>query len=294
MKSPGSAAQFAEPGTVIRVVQAAERAGFDALAMTDHPAPSRKWLDNGGHTGFDPLAALSFCAAVTARIRLMTYLLVLPYRNPLLTARSIATADRLSGGRLDVVAGPGYLRSEFAALGVDHAERSALFDEALDVLRRVFEDPEFRYEGLNFTAHGTTIEPGPVQRPHPPLWIGGNGDRARARAAKLGHGWSPVQMDPSRLGTTGSVAMTTDHDIQRAVADLRRRTAEVGRPADAVAVQLEALGANDVTADPIAVRDRAAELAAIGIDRLVVNAPADPDRAVAAIEAFGEIVVAAG
>src|SRR5215204_4015316 len=98
----------AEPESIVHLVQALERAGFDGLGFTDHPAPSRKWLATGGHPSYDPFAALAFCAAVTSRIRLMTYLAVLPYRNPMLMAKSVATVDRLSGGRLTLVVGSGY------------------------------------------------------------------------------------------------------------------------------------------------------------------------------------------
>jgi probable F420-dependent oxidoreductase len=293
LQTSGCSPYFAEPGTMIRVAAAAERAGFEAIAMTDHPAPSRKWLTHGGHAAFDPLAALSFCAAATSTLRLMTYLLVLPYRNPLLVARSIATADRLSAGRLDAVVGPGYLRSEFAALGVDFHRRGRLFDEALDVIRRVFIDDEFRFTGAGFTALGVAIEPKPVQMPHPPLWIGGNGARARERAARHGAGWSPVQMDQDTLRTTGSVAMGSIEEVRLAVEDLARRVNDAGRPSGSVKVQLQSLVVSDITDDPNGVLERVAELDDAGVDQLVVHAPpADVERAVSAIEAFGEGVIA--
>jgi len=161
------------------LAQAAERAGFAAIGFTEHPAPSLKWLRGGGHATLDPIAALSFVAACTSTLIVMPYLLVLPYRSPLLAAKSIVSLDVLSGGRLVVAAGGGYLRSEFSALGVDFDERGALFDEALDVLRGVCADEEFHYVGRHFSARGVTLTPGPVQRPHPPIWIGGNGRNAR-------------------------------------------------------------------------------------------------------------------
>jgi hypothetical protein len=99
---PGCAPELYQQEGLAAFVQAAEEAGFDAVAFTEHPAPSLKWLQAGGHESLDPLAALAFAAAVTTRIRLMTYLLVLPYRNPLITAKMIATVDLLSKGRLIV------------------------------------------------------------------------------------------------------------------------------------------------------------------------------------------------
>ena len=289
----GSDPRFAQPENIARVVQAAERSGFTAVAMTDHPAPSRKWLESGGHASFDPLTALAFCAAVTSHIRLMTYLLVLPYRNPLLAARQIATADRLSNGRVDVVAGPGYLRSEFSALGVEYGQRGHMFDEALDILNRVFAEPEFRYEGGGFTARGVAIEPGPVQLPHPPIWIGGNGRRARRRAAIIGNGWSPVQMEASVVRTTGTVPLDNDEALRSALDDLATLLDEAGRSREDVMVQLQSAQSSDIAAPA---RDRLLEhideLAKIGIDQLVMKAPDDDvDRCVDAIEAFGAEVV---
>src|SRR5712691_5128289 len=111
---PIGSPEFLEPGTISRLAAAFEAAGVDAIAFTEHPAPSAKWLGDGGHLTLDPLTALAFCAATTTRLRLMTHLLVLAYRNPLLAAKQIATTDILSGGRLIVGVGGGYLRSEFA------------------------------------------------------------------------------------------------------------------------------------------------------------------------------------
>ncbi|WP_414637513.1 TIGR03619 family F420-dependent LLM class oxidoreductase [Amycolatopsis sp.] len=144
------------PEGLAEFARAAEEAGFDAVAFTEHPAPSLKWLRAGGHASLDPLAALAFCAATTSRIRLLTYLLVLPYRNPLLAAKTIATVDLLSGGRLTLGAGGGYLRSEFAALGADFGTRGALLDESLEVLRGLWSGESFGFDGRAFTAGAGT------------------------------------------------------------------------------------------------------------------------------------------
>ena len=126
--------ELLEKASVIRFAQAAEAAGFDAIGFTDHPAPSQKWLDGGGHDALDPFVALAFCAAVTERIQLMPHIAVLPYRNPFVLAKAITTVDVLSGGRFILGTAAGYLRSEYSALGVEFEERNDLFDEALDEL----------------------------------------------------------------------------------------------------------------------------------------------------------------
>src|SRR6478735_394298 len=115
------------------IARALEGAGWDGLAYTEHPAPGRRWLaQGGGHQTLDPFVALGAAAAVTERIRLLTYLAVIPYRNPLLLAKAAASVDMISKGRFVLGAGTGYLKGEFFALGVDFDERNELFDEALD------------------------------------------------------------------------------------------------------------------------------------------------------------------
>src|SRR5262249_34980784 len=117
--SSGSVPEWHEGEGILQFARAVEDAGFHAIAVTRHPGPSAKWLQAGGHLTFEPLAALSFCAAATRGLRLVTYVLVLPYHNPLVMAKAVATVDRLSGGRLILGVGGGYLRSEFAASGVE-------------------------------------------------------------------------------------------------------------------------------------------------------------------------------
>ena len=122
-------------GDVVTIARAVEAAGWDGLAFTEHPAPGFRWLaEGGGHQTLDPFVALGAAAAVTERISLLTYLAVVPYRNPLILAKAAATVDLISNGRFILGIGTGYLKTEFFALGVDFEERNVLFDEALDVL----------------------------------------------------------------------------------------------------------------------------------------------------------------
>jgi probable F420-dependent oxidoreductase len=204
------------PEGLTRVVQAADRLGFEAVAFTEHPAPSLKWLAAGGHESLDVAAALAFCAAVTRRIRLMTYLLVLPYRNPFLNAKAVATVDLLSGGRTRVVAGAGYLKSEYRALGVDFEQRNALFDEAVEVMRGVWTSVPFDHEGLHFTAQGVAAKPLPVQPGGPPIWIGGNSAMAR-RSASRAQGWSPLMISEELARTTRMPPMSTVEQLAASV-----------------------------------------------------------------------------
>jgi probable F420-dependent oxidoreductase len=235
----GCAPELYQQEGLAAFVRAAEEAGFDAVAFTEHPAPSLKWLQAGGHESLDPLTALAFAAAVTSRITLMTYLLVLPYRNPLMTAKMIATVDLLSQGRLVVGAGGGYLRSEFFALGVDFDERGALFDEAIDVLRALWTGESLTFEGRHFTARGQVSTPAPVQRPHPPIWIGGNGKNARRRVARAADGWMPLLVGEELASTTRMPALATVAQLAGAVDELRGMLTEAGRDPASVRVQVQ-------------------------------------------------------
>ncbi len=150
---------FVSKDALVRFARTAETAGFDGIGFTDHPAPSHKWLQAGGHDALDPFAALAFTAAVTDRLLLIPNIAVLPYRNPFLVAKTVATIDVLSGGRFVLATATGYLRSEYLALGVDFDARNELFDEALQVLRGVWTTDDFAYEGRNFTARGLDRQP---------------------------------------------------------------------------------------------------------------------------------------
>ena len=144
---------------IVRFATRAEELGFDGLGFTDHPAPSHRWLLAGGHDALDPFVALGLVAAVTERLRLVPHILVLPYRNPFLVAKAAATLDAVSGGRFVLAVATGYQRGEYRALGVDFEERNQLFDEALAVIRGVWSEDDFAYDGLHFTARARPPTP---------------------------------------------------------------------------------------------------------------------------------------
>ena len=144
----GTDGDMLEAGPVGELAVTAEQNGWKGFAFTEHPAPTAKWLETGGHQSLDPFAALSHVAAVTTEMKLLTYLAVLPYRNPASLAKSAATVDRLSNGRFILGVGTRYLKAEYFALGVDFDERNTLFDEALDVLPLHWSGKPFDYEEL--------------------------------------------------------------------------------------------------------------------------------------------------
>jgi probable F420-dependent oxidoreductase len=275
---PDCSAEFTSNQGLVDFAGAVEDLGFDAIAFTEHPAPSRKWLDSGGHCSVDPLVALGFCAALTTRIRLLTYLLVLPYRNPLLAAKSIATVDVLSNGRLVVGAGSGYLRSEFAALGVDFEQRTQLLDEAIEVLREVWTGESYAHDGLHFSARGQVSLPPPVQLPHPPIWIGGNSRSGRRRVARVAQGWTPLLLDERIATATRTPPLRTPAELATAIKELHQLVAAEGRdPAD-IEIQVQTPQSAFLTTDTISMeqhRDHLGQLADAGVTSFVVQVAAD-------------------
>ncbi len=220
--------EFVSVDAIAEVAHAAETAGFTSVFVTEHPYPEDEWLATGGHHALDPFVALSFAAAATSTVRLFTNLCVVPYRNPFLTAKAAVSLDVLSGGRLTLGVGAGYLEPEFRALGVDFGERNDLLDEALVAMRRAWAEDGVHLRGRHFDVQGHTMLPRPVQWPHPPIWVGGNSKRAIRRAVDLADGWTPMPNPRARsappVGAPG--------DARRAArpARVRRRLSRRGRP----------------------------------------------------------------
>jgi probable F420-dependent oxidoreductase len=234
-------------GPVDEVARAAEDAGFMGFAFTEHPAPGAKWLMSGGHQSLDPFVGLAYAAAATTKIRLLTYLSVVPYRNPLLLAKSAATVDKLSGGRFILGVGTGYLKGEFHALGADFDERNALFDEALDVLPQHWSGEPFSYQGRHFEARDVVGRPRPVQLPIP-IWIGGNSALTRRRVAERAQGWMPLSGTPELFRTTRTAPLDEKKELTAAIADLRAAAGDRGQSLDVMVAHTD-LGIADPDAD---------------------------------------------
>ncbi|MEY3679858.1 MAG: F420-dependent hydroxymycolic acid dehydrogenase [Actinomycetota bacterium] len=207
-------------GPIDAVAGEVERAGLDGLAFTEHPAPSAKWLSAGGHQTLDPFVALSFAAAVTARVRLFTYLSVAAYRNPFLLGKTAASVDLVSGGRLELGLGAGYQKGEFHALGVDFDRRNELMDEALDVLPRFWSGEAVAHDGIEFQARDAICRPRPVQQPIP-VWIGGNSRLSLERVARGGFGWMPMMTSTVVSNTTRTAHIGSASELATKIRQLR-------------------------------------------------------------------------
>ena len=181
----------AGPDELLRVAQACDRAGFFYVAVCDHVCIPRERAAAMSTVWYDPVATLGWLAASTRAVRLLSYVYVAAYRHPLQTAKAFATLDTLSGGRVILGVGAGHLEAEFAALGIDFARRGKLLDDAIDVIAKAFVDEFPQHEGPVWKVHDVGIRPRPVQRPRPPIWVGGNTPAALRRAAVRGDGWLP-------------------------------------------------------------------------------------------------------
>lgn len=236
VKHWGAWSEGASLGDVARLV---EEAGFEGFSMSEHPYPDKSWLSHGGHHAFDPFVALSFAAAATTRIRLMTYILVSGYRNPYLTAKGAASLDLLSGGRFTLGTGAGYLKSEFGALGADFARRGPLLDEAIDAWRATWTGEE--HTGAEFGVHDHLALPLPLTEGGPPIWIGGNGAAAQRRVVEVADGWMPMAATGEMAAITRARALEDIATLGEWIADVNQRRADRGRPkADVSFVPFEA------------------------------------------------------
>ncbi|MBP1820348.1 TIGR03619 family F420-dependent LLM class oxidoreductase [Mycobacterium sp. OAE908] len=293
---PTASEEFLEPDVIRQLARQAEISGFSAVALSEHPAPSVKWRRNGGHNTLDPIAALSFMAGVTARIKLMTNLYVLPFRNPYLSAKALGSLDLISGGRLIAGVGAGYLRSEFCAVGVDFDRRAQLFDEALGALWSIWVDPDAPVNGTAFNTPGPVWLQRPAQRPHPPIWIGGNGKAALRRVIDYGTGWMPIIAPAGMATTIRTAAIENATQFGAMVDQLRDGMAESGR--DPMSIDVQVVCPHIEIDDPASLQracDVLDELGAYGATSAVVQADgSSPQAAVDFIKAFGEAVVARG
>jgi probable F420-dependent oxidoreductase len=221
--------EFLHPQAVTQIGSVLERAGFNGGNVTDHPCPTGRWLDGGGHFAQDPFVILSLLAQATTRLRLQTGILVLPYRNPFITARAVATLDVFSGGRVTLGLGAGYLKGEYFALGVDFERRNEIVDEYIKAMKAAWTADEFSFKGTGYEARGSRILPRPVQKPHPPLLIGGNSHRAIRRAVELGDAWYPFFTAGPLNATARTAAMTGENDVVEGMRYLREYCATFGR-----------------------------------------------------------------
>jgi probable F420-dependent oxidoreductase len=220
---------------VLKLAEKADALRFDSLFVTDHivmPASSAKsvypYTTSGQFPGglaqdyLEPLATLSHLAHATKRAKLGISVLVIPYRNPLLAAKMLATIDVLSKGRVILGAGVGWLREEFEALGAPpFEERGAVTEEYIKLMRAAWTTDPVSFEGKHYSVRDVHVLPKPVQRGGIPVWIGGHTGAAVRRAGAIGDGWHPIGMRPP--------AMLGPEEYAAKVEELRASARRAGR-----------------------------------------------------------------
>ena len=193
---------------LVHVARACEAAGFDYVAVCDHVAIPDDRADAMSTAWWDTIATLSYLAAVTERVRLLSHVYVLPYRHPLTSAKAWATLDRLSSGRAILGVGTGHVEGEFEALDVPFAERGRMLDEAIDAVRAALIDEHPTHKGEHWSFGGVGQRPRPVQA-RLPIWVGGSSKPALRRAAERGDGWLP--QGPPEAGMEAGIAFIREH-----------------------------------------------------------------------------------
>jgi probable F420-dependent oxidoreductase len=266
----------ATTASILATARAADQLGYDAVWLSDHVVvpeqiasqypygPPGSFTVEKRQNFYEALTTLAFVAGATRGVRLGTSVLVAPQREPVLTGKQLATIDALSGGRLIVGVGAGWLREEFAALATSHlfAVRGAALDECIQIWRALWTEETSSFQGQYYSVPPLRAFPKPVQKPHPPVLIGGNTRAARRRAARLGDGWHAIGVPLDEL--------------RAAIADLRALVAAAGRRPEDVPVSVRlavrlgegARGPSELAGTSQELRARIAELEAMGVSAL--------------------------
>jgi probable F420-dependent oxidoreductase len=233
---------LSSPDIVIQIAREGEALGYDYLTLTDHIvlpnlrvpgypySESGEFFSEGPEIRHEQLTAAAFVAAQTSRIRLVLAVMVVPHRPAVLAAKMLATLDVLSGGRLVVGIGSGWLQAEFdAAVSTPFAERGAVTDEYLQAFRILWAEERPRFAGRWVRFDAIKFEPKPAQRPHPPIWVGGESGPSLRRAARFGDAWYPI-------GSNNRHLLDTLSRYRKGIDRLRRFAAEAGRDPASVAL----------------------------------------------------------
>ncbi len=227
---------FATPEAISGVARKAEELGYHSLWVSDHiitprkidsPYPGGRYRVQPEWPFLEPVSTLLFAAAVTKRVRLGTSVLVITQRQPLILAKQLATLDILSGGRLIFGAGAGWMKEEFQALNVPIANHGPRMAEYLEVIRRCWTEDDPSFDGRYYKLGDVGFYPKPVQKPHPPIWVGGFADGALRRVARYGDAWH---------------AGGTPDMLSQGYAKIKQYAKEYGRDPDSIALTLRGDG----------------------------------------------------
>ncbi len=282
---------LATPEVIRGAAARAEALGYDSVWVSDHVVVPHANVANFGTAIFDPLITLGVVAGATSRVRLGTTVLIVPYRQAVVTAKMIASLDALSGGRVILGVGAGWVAAESAMLGVPFAERGPMTDEYLRAMRELWTSPSPRFSGKYVEFQDLHFEPKPIQVPHPPIWVGGHSRAALRRAVEVGAAWHPINRSPEELraGVAELARLSRARGRATPPALTLRNDVRILRPGEAAPASAHA--GRVIAGEPPAVVDQIAELAACGVEELVLELlAADGAELEAQMAAFAERV----
>ena len=230
----------ATPDALAKLVSHGERLGFGIVSVSDHVVMPRTASSTYPYSAagegavgaecMEQLTLHAYLAAVTDRLRLLTAVMVVPHRPPVLTAKVLATVDVLSGGRLIVGCGAGWLREEFEAIGApDFDRRGAVTSEYIRAFKELWTSDAPTFDGEFCSFSNLHFEPKPIQRPHPPIWTGGESPAALRRAGRLADKWFPI-------GTNPTYPVRTPSQLAESLSTVRRHAEDAGRDPSSVGV----------------------------------------------------------
>ena len=271
---------------VLDLATRAEELGFDSVWASEHIFNVSYVQERiGNRPYYEPLTILSYVAATTNTIGLGTSVLVLPYHNPIRLAKTAATLDVVSGGRLTLGVGVGVIEEELAAMGSPFSERGAITDETIAIMKELWTQENPTYQGRFHSFSGMKFTPKPVQKPHIPIIIGGTSRAAVRRAAKMGDGWHPTALDPEnlrqRIHYLGDRAQAEGRDPSEIAVSVSAPMGEAGRE-----------GRYSLGADPAEILQKAQTYEGLGVDRLVISSNTrDSSKLIPALEMLAERIL---
>ncbi len=255
---------------ILRLAARAEELGFDSVWASDHVFNSGHVLQRiGDKPYYEPMTILSYVAATTKSVLLGTSVLVLPNHNPINLAKTAATLDVMSGGRLVLGVGVGAVENEMEAMGSPYAERGAITDESIQVMKELWTQQDPSFQGRFHSFSGMKFSPKPAQNPHVPLIIGGSSRAAIRRAARLGNGWHPSALPLE--------------EFSQKIQYLRERTKTFGRTPDEIPISVSAAmrgrEGHALGTDPDEILKKARSYEELGVQRMVISSNTrDPDQ----------------
>jgi len=260
---------LATPEIIKTTAVRAEALGYDSVWVSDHVVVPHANVVNFGETIFDPLITLGVVAGATRRVQLGTTVLIIPYRNAVVTAKMISSLDALSGGRVLFGIGAGWVAAESAMLGLPFKERGAMTDEYLRAMQELWTSRRPAFNGAYTQFNDLVFEPKPIQKPHPPIWVGGHSKAALRRTAEFGAAWHPINRPVEELrASQAEIARLCQARGRANVPALTlRNDVRIVRPGETAPKSAHA--GRVLAGSPADLVEQIGELAAVGVEHLV-------------------------